>query len=178
LRDVGTQTFVAEPPAALSGTTARDAATRQFRQETARLQRAVLGTVAALNEASQRLVQLKRALDAAPADTRTLAATARALEQRVADLRIPLTGDATVSRRNEPTPESITARVNEVIQYHWSGSGAPTATQRQNLSWAAEAFGPVRTQVEQLVEQELRALEAAAEAAGAPWTPGRVPRWP
>ncbi len=178
VREIGTQAFVAEPPAALAGTTARDAGTMQFRLETSRLQRAVLGTVAALNEAAQRLAQLKRALDAAPSDTRDLAATARGLEQRIADLRIPLTGDATIARRNEPTPESITSRLSEVIQYHWSGSGAPTATQRQNLRWAAEAFGPVRLKVEQLVEEDLRALETAAEAAGAPWTVGRVPKWP
>ncbi len=178
LRDIGSQTFTAEPPAALAGTTARDADTRQFRQETARLQRAVLGTVAILNEASQRLTQLKRAIDAAPSDTRALSATARTLERRIGDLRIPLSGDPVVARRNEPTSASITARVSEVIQYHWSGSGAPTATQRQNLQWAADAFGPVRTQVEQLVERDLKALETAAEAAGAPWTAGRVPRWP
>jgi len=28
-----------------------------------------------------------------------------------------------------------------------------------------------------IVETELRGLEEKAEAAGAPWTPGRVPRW-
>jgi photosystem II stability/assembly factor-like uncharacterized protein len=178
LREIGTETFTAEPPAALAGTTVRDSATRAFRQETARLQRAVVGAVALAGEVQQRLVQLTRALDAAPSDTRELSATARRLEGRLADLRVALTGDATVSRRNEPTPESIASRVNEVISYHWSGSGAPTATQRRNLAWAAEAFGPVRTQLEELVERDLRALEAAAESAGAPWTPGRVPRWP
>jgi len=178
LKEIGTQPFVAEPPAALAGTTSRDATTLQFRTETARLQRAVLGAVAALGDAQTRLTALKRALDAAPTDTRTLAATARTLEQRLGELRIPLSGDQTVSRRGEATPASITARVSQVIQYHWSGSGAPTATQRQNLQWAGEAFAPVRTALEQLVERDLRALESAAEAAGAPWTPGRVPRWP
>lgn len=178
LREVGAQSFTAEPPAARAALVARDSGTQRFRLETSRLQRAVLGTVAVLTEAAQRLTQLKRALDAAPSDTRALADTARALERRLADLRLPLTGDATVARRNEPTPESITQRINEVIQYHWSGSGAPTATQRRNLQWAAEAFGPVRERAEQLVERDLRALEAAAEAAGAPWTAGRVPKWP
>jgi photosystem II stability/assembly factor-like uncharacterized protein len=178
LTDVGTETFAAEPAATLGGTTARDSATLAFRRETARLQRAVVGTVAVLGEASTRLAQLKRAIEAAPTDTRTLASTARALESRVAALRIPLTGDNTVSRRNEVTPETITSRLSEVIQYHWSGSGAPTATQRRNLAWAVEAFAPVRAQVEQLVSKDLAALEAAAEQAGAPWTPGRVPSWP
>ena len=178
LREIATQKFDAEPPAALTGTTVRDAATREFRLESARLQRAVLGSVALLNETQLRLTQLKRALEAAPSDTRTLAATARSLEARIADLRVPLTGDATVSRRNEPTPASIAARVSEVVRYHWNGSGAPTATQRQSITWAREAFVPVRAALAQLVERDLKSLETAAEAAGAPWTSGRVPQWP
>jgi len=178
LREIATQTFEAEPPTSLAGTTSRDAATRAFRLETAKLQRAVLGAVAMVGEAQQRLTQLKRALDAAPTDTRALATTARTLEMQLADLRIPLSGDPTISRRNEPTAASIAARVSQVIQYHWNGSGAPTATQRQNLLWAGEAFTPVRAALEQLVERDLRVLESAAEAAGAPWTSGRVPKWP
>lgn len=178
LRDIATQSFDAEPPAALSGTTSRDAATRDFRLETARLQRAVLGAVALVTEAQLRLTQLKRAIDAAPTDTRELAATARKLEQQLADLRIPLSGDQAAARRNEPTSPSIASRVNEVISYHWNGSGAPTATQRQNITWAGDAFASVRATLEQLVERDLRALEAAAEGAGAPWTAGRVPKWP
>jgi hypothetical protein len=178
LRDIATQSFDAEPPAALSGTTSRDATTRDFRLETSRLQRAVLGAVALATEAQQRLTQLKRAIEAAPTDTRELAATARRLEQQLADLRIALSGDQAAARRNEPTSPSIASRVSEVVQYHWNGSGAPTATQRQNIAWAGEAFAPVRTGLEQLVERDLRALESAAEAAGAPWTTGRVPKWP
>lgn len=178
LREIATQKFDAEPPAALAGTTVRDAATREFRLESARLQRAVLGSVALLTETQTRLAQLKRALEASTSDTRALAVTARALETRIADLRVPLSGDVTVSRRNEPTPASIVARVSEVVRYHWNGSGAPTATQRQSIKWASEAFAPVRAALAQLVERDLKSLEAAAEAAGAPWTAGRVPQWP
>nr|MCU0648463.1 hypothetical protein [Gemmatimonadaceae bacterium] len=178
VRDVGTETFVAEPPAALAGTTARDAATRDFRLETARLQRAVLGAIALATETQTRLAALKRAIDAAPSDTRELAARARALEAQLRDLQLPLTGDATRSRRAEPTSPSIRERLNEVISYHWSGSGAATATQKKNIEMAGAAFTPVRAALEQLVERDLRALEADAEKAGAPWTSGRVPKWP
>lgn len=178
VREIGTQTFDAEPPASLAGTTSRDASTRDFRMETARLQRAVLGSVALIAETQARLTQLRRAIDAAPSDTRALAATARRLDATLAELRIPLSGDAVVSRRNNPTTVSIAARLSEVIRYQWSSSGAPTATQRQNVKWAGDAFTPVRAALEQLVERDLKALEAAAEAAGAPWTAGRVPKWP
>jgi hypothetical protein len=35
----------------------------------------------------------------------------------------------------------------------------------------------VLTALQTLVEKDLRAIESAAESAGAPYTPGRVPRW-
>jgi len=35
----------------------------------------------------------------------------------------------------------------------------------------------VLSKLRTLVETDLAGLEAKAEAAGAPWTPGRVPRW-
>ena len=178
LRDIATQPFTAESPAALAGTTVADSATRNFRLATARLQRAVQGSVALIAETQLRLTALKRAIDAAPGDTRELAVTARGIEQRLADLRIPLSGDQTLSRRNEPTPASISARLGEVVRYHWNNSGAPTATQRQNIRWAGESFAPVRAALETLVERDLKALESAAESAGAPWTAGRVPKWP
>jgi hypothetical protein len=178
VREVGSQSFVAEPPATLAAATASDTATRNFRVATSRLQRAVQGAVALVAETQLRLTALKRAIDAAPGDTRELAQTTRTLESRLADLRIPLSGDQTLSRRNEPTPASISARLGEVVRYHWNNSGAPTATQRQNVRWAGEAFAPVRAALEVLVDRDLKALETAAESAGAPWTAGRVPKWP
>jgi hypothetical protein len=178
LRDVGSQTFTAEPPAELAGTTARDGATRDFRLETARLQRAVLGAIALVTETQARVAQLTRAIEAAPTDTRALQGRVRALAQALREVQLPLTGDATRARRAEPVAPSIRDRVSEVVQYHWQGSGAATATQRQNIAWATAAFAPVRTRLEQLVTQELVAIEAAAEQAGAPWTSGRVPKWP
>ncbi len=178
LRDIGTQQFSAEPPEALAGTTARDASTRDFRLTTARLQRAVLGAIALATETQARITQLRRALESATGDTRELSTRLTTIENQLRDLQVPLTGDATRSRRAEPTSPSIRERVREVIQYHWQGSGAATATQRTSIDAASAAFAPVRASLEQLVERDLRAVEEAAERAGAPWTPGRVPRWP
>lgn len=42
---------------------------------------------------------------------------------------------------------------------------------------AAQDFEGVLTQLRQLVEVDLSRLEKQLEAAGAPWTPGRIPEW-
>jgi hypothetical protein len=69
------------------------------------------------------------------------------------------------------------SRVQWIVQGNWTTTTAPTGTQTQGYQIAAEEFAEVLTRLQTLVETDLQGLEAKAEAAGAPWTPGRVPRW-
>ena len=46
-----------------------------------------------------------------------------------------------------------------------------------NYRIAREAFEPVLKKLTALVEEDLKALETKLEEAGAPYTPGRVPRY-
>ena len=64
-----------------------------------------------------------------------------------------------------------------VVFGHWDATSAPTATQRRNYDIAAQEFKPVLEKLRTLVLVHLKKLEDDAEAAGAPWTPGRVPDW-
>jgi hypothetical protein len=153
------------------------AALLAFQKQTARLQRAVLGAVEAAEEAQKRIDHLKRALVDTPGADPALEDEARGLEERVKDLRIALEGDPTVRKRNEPSPPAVTDRVQAVVTGHWYTTSAPTATHRASYAAAAAEFGPVLESLKGLVETDLKALEDKAEKAGAPWTPGRVPRW-
>ncbi len=148
-----------------------------FQQKTARLQRAVMGAVGAAAEARVRLDHIKKGLDETPGADAQLMTRARDLETRLADVQLQLSGDSTVSRRNEPTPPSISERVERIVYGQWTSTSPPTGTNLDAYRHAAEAFGPVLSDLTRWVEQDLRELEAAMEAAGAPWTPGRVPRW-
>jgi hypothetical protein len=42
---------------------------------------------------------------------------------------------------------------------------------------AAQEFEQTLAQLRQLIEGDLARLEKQMEAAGAPWTPGRIPEW-
>ena len=53
----------------------------------------------------------------------------------------------------------------------------PTATQRDAYRIAGEEFADELTKLRKIMQDELPPLEKAAEAAGAPWTPGRLPEW-
>jgi len=74
-------------------------------------------------------------------------------------------------------PPSIVDRVQQIVNGHWDATSAPTATHRRNYDIAAGQFEPVLAKLRTLSLTDLEQIEHAAEAAGAPWTPGRVPDW-
>jgi hypothetical protein len=139
----------------------------------------VLGAERTLAEAKTRLDHIQVALRETPGEPElsALAAEARTLEAHLDDLAIALSGDPVVAGHNEPTPPSIVDRVQRVISGQWSSTSAPTATHQDGYRIASEEFSAWLPGLRQAVEDDLRRLEDRMEAAGAPWTPGRVPRF-
>jgi hypothetical protein len=149
-----------------------------FQQQTAALQRAVMGANSLMTETLARVQALRRAIQEAPNAEDRLAADARELEMRLRDLQQSLTGDPTTSRRQEPAPPSLLSRLGGITNSLWSNSlSEPTATMRRQYEIVAAEFQKVLAQLRPLVQTELKRVEDAAEAAGAPWTPGRIPEW-
>jgi photosystem II stability/assembly factor-like uncharacterized protein len=148
-----------------------------FEQKVARLQRAVLGAINLARETADRLEHLKRAVDETPGAAPSLAAEVRALDGRLKDIQVALSGDQVMARRNEPTPPSIQERVNAIVRSHWTTTSPPTGTNQRAYEIAADEFTTALEQLRQLVEVDLKKVEAGLEAAGGPWTPGRVPVW-
>ncbi len=146
-----------------------------FQKKTASLYRAVLGSNRALAEALERVQFLKKAIDDTPAAPEELATRVRTIEAALLDVRLKLAGDATIRRRNEPTPPSMLERVQRIVQGQWSSSAAPTRTNQDAYRIAGEAFRPLLAELKKLVLDDLAKLEADVEAAGGPWTPGRAP---
>jgi photosystem II stability/assembly factor-like uncharacterized protein len=169
------QSFEAVPLGLASLPAAQRDEVALFQGKVARLQRAVLGAQEAAGEADTRLRHVKKAIDATPAAAATLGVEVRALEARLRELRRMLEGDKVMAARNEAVPPSIGDRVDAIVSDQWASSSAPTQTSRDAYRWAAQALVPVLDGLRKLVEQDLGALERQLEAAGAPWTPGRLP---
>jgi len=148
-----------------------------FQSRTARLQRAILGAAEAVGEARARIEHLRRAALDTPGGDPGWLDRLEALETRLDEIDIELHGDRTVAGRSEPTPPSLLDRIGRVIYGQWSSAAAPTATQRRGYEIVAGAFGPLLAELRAAIETDLAALEAEMEAAGAPWTPGRIPVW-
>jgi hypothetical protein len=149
----------------------------EFQQQVTKLERAVSGTLQAANSLSTRLEQIKKALDHAPAVDAKWNDVARAMELRNRDILRALRGDEALRARNENTPISISERVNSITEGQRMSLAPPTNTCRESYHIASEEFGEELGKLRKLIDTDLRELEKALDAAGAPWTPGRLPDW-
>jgi hypothetical protein len=147
-----------------------------FERRTARLQRAAVGAARALGETQQRTGLLKKALAATPAASDDLRRAAGALENRLRDLAMVFSGDPVLRSHEESSPASLLDRLNQVIGGHWNATSPPTQTARRNVQ-IVEAQLPGALGTLTSLRAELQSLEARAEAAGAPWSTGRLPEW-
>jgi hypothetical protein len=76
--------------------------------------------------------------------------------------------------RSEPAEPSLMERVTAQLD----ATGPITATAKRGYEIAADGFEKLLADLRQVIEVDLKKLEADLEAAGAPWTPGRgVPAW-
>ena len=155
-------------------TAADPEAVRAFMHKAGELHRAVQGAVMHATELSSRIAHLKVAVRDTPAADEPAARDLRDIEARLADLNALLTGDTTVSSRNEPVAWSIAQRAGIVYGALLDTRSPVPAMYERSYDIAAtefrDALGTLRT-----LSAELVALEGRLEGLGAPWTPGRLP---
>jgi hypothetical protein len=171
------QTFQAVPVGTASLPPADRSAMLAFAQQTASLQRAVLGASRLADDLRKQLTLVRKAVDDTPRADAKLRGEVAAIDNRLRDIQVALGGDSVVARYNEPTLPGIADRVSGIIAGQWVSTSAPTDTSRQQYAIAAEQFAPVLEHLRRLVEVDIEALENRLEVIGAPWTPGRVPKW-
>jgi hypothetical protein len=112
----------------------------------------VTGALETANQLKTRLDLMKRALSQTPAADNKLLDEQASIEKRTEDILRALRGDTVLREYQENLPPSISERVGAIVSGQRMSTQRPTQTQRDHY---AEAM----------------------EAAGAPWTPGRIPEW-
>jgi hypothetical protein len=147
-----------------------------FQTRVARLQRAVSGATQAANALTPRFAAIRRALLDTPNADKLLTEVV-SLEKRNREILKSLSGDASLRGRNMNLPASINERVGEIVGGQRMSTSRPTQTQIDLYGHAAAEFEGTLNALRQLIEVDLAKLEKQMEAAGAPWTPGRIPEW-
>jgi hypothetical protein len=106
-----------------------------------------------------------------------LGAAADSIERSDREISRALSGDTELQKRNEAVPSSISDRVNAILEGERFSLARPTQSHMDDYTVAAAEFAEQLAKLHALVEVDLSKLEKDMEAAGAPWTPGRVPEW-
>ena len=153
------------------------AAQEEFLRKTERLYRVVNGALHSAEDVESRLKAIREALHETPAVEKQLGAVADGIEQRDREILRAMRGDIEVAKRNEPVPPSIDQRVIGIMDEERFSLAKPTQTHLDSYNVAAAEFAEQLGKLHTLVEVDLMKLEKDMEAAGAPWTPGRVPEW-
>ena len=147
-----------------------------FQRKAAELYRAVTGAVGLGGEMGQRIAHLKAAIPMTPAASETEEQALRVIEASLADVMVSLTGDSTVSSRNEPVPWSIANRAGTVYARLLDVRSDVPGLYEESYSIAAREFAAALASLRSL-NDDLVSLERRLESMGAPRTPGRVPEW-
>lgn len=147
-----------------------------FNKKVAELTRAMNGADAFKNSLTAKIPYLKKAvMESAnvPVDTYKQILS---IQNKLMAVTRKLNGDALRTQYEGAAPPSLKGRVNNIAQSLWRTTAAPTETFKQNYDVAASQFADVLASLQQ-IDDEIKQLEQTLEKYGAPYTPGRLPKW-
>ncbi len=170
------QKFAVTPLYASSMTASDRAEVLAFQKKASRLQKAVMGAAQFNADALVRVQHIRLALDAIDGPDPKLVARVNALDKTLRDLDEEINGDSVLRGHNESSPSSLLDRVTNAVN-GLTTTSPPTATHKESLAAAERQFGPLLNRLRQAIEVDLAGIEKELNAAGAPWTPGRLPEW-
>lgn len=150
-----------------------------FQHEVAQLTRVVMGANRFAEELSAKLKTMQQAVHQTPAAPAELNQKIHQLSLQMDDILWAFKGKEPKASREEnpPAPVSINERLGNLIYAFYRSTSAPTTTQKRIYQIIREEFPDVYNQLKQISEVRLPELEAEMEAAGVPYTPGRLPEW-
>ncbi len=152
-------------------------ATAEFRRQVDELGRSVFGAAALLESMAKNIGAARSALYLTPGATDELMREAKDIEKRLVELEIKMSGDPTISSRNENQPPAIVERLETLQWSYYRSSGAPTQTMREQFQIVSQEFEPVYAELIALKDGRVAELMGQMEKIEAPYTPSRTPQW-
>jgi photosystem II stability/assembly factor-like uncharacterized protein len=146
-----------------------------WQRKAAELQRSVQAASALLTDANNRTKHLKEAIMSVAKPSQEFVKDVLSLEEKLRGVQKKMNGDRVADQLNVDTPPSITSRLFSAIYDGYGTTSEPTATMKEQLQIAGEEFDVALTDLKNTIANELKNLEQKLEAAGAPYTPGRIP---
>ncbi len=146
-----------------------------FNRDAAALSRTVSAAEAHRRDLKGLVPYLERAILGTPALDASTLAELSALDRRLDELGETLNGDWLLTRYEEQARTSLKGKIDLVVGALWATTSASTGTFERAYKEAKAETGAVLTTLKEL-DADMRALQDKLEEAGAPYTPGRLPR--
>jgi len=150
-----------------------------FQDKVAKLARAVYGAENAADDLKEKVQYIKQAVQQSPDLQDALLFRASQIEEEIDEILWTFNGQHAKASREEnwPAPPSLNQRMGYLAYSHWGSTSGITQTQKDAYEILAEEFPPILDKLRKIKNIDLKTLEDELEAAGAPWTPGRIPEW-
>jgi hypothetical protein len=103
---------------------------------------------------------------------------AQIIKEELDDIEFKFEGTPAKASWEEVPPEQmpLSNRFQNIIWASWGSSAGPTATQKMNYEILMEELPVVLNQLKG-IDDQLKSLETELDKLGAPYTPGRVPKF-
>ncbi|HPB29101.1 MAG TPA: glycosyl hydrolase [Acidobacteriota bacterium] len=148
-----------------------------FQKQAAELARTMMGSERLADEMFKRLAHIRQALAATPAAPAALTERARTLALELDQVLFTFRGQEAKASAEEipPAPVPLNDRLSAMTYSMWRSTSKPTGTARTAYEILQKEFPSVLQAITRIHQTDLPQLEREVEAAGAPWTPGRLP---
>jgi photosystem II stability/assembly factor-like uncharacterized protein len=160
------QSFTVEGPASV-------AAQADFLSQVIRLERSLRSATDSVTAARQKVTAMLAAIQDSTAAL-TLRDEARGIGTQLSAIQKALTGDAALAARYEALPPSIRERVSKVASNYRNTTIAPLQTDLDSHRIATTDLAAQWKLLRPLLESTIPQFERKLEAAGVPYTPGRI----
>jgi hypothetical protein len=149
----------------------------QWQRKAAELQRSMQGASNVLRDANNKVRYLREAVFSVAQPSQEFVTDIEGLEKNLRSLQDKMFGDNIYRQLDLDSPPSIRSRMFNAIFSGYSSTSDPTTTMKEQLQIASDEFEVALATLKTLVSTDIVGLEKKLEAAGAPYTPGRLPEF-
>ena len=149
----------------------------EWQRQAAELQRSMQGASSMISDTGTKLKYLKESLFSISKPTQEFTKEILDLEEKLRSIQRKMNGDRVADRLDLDIPPGISARLSSAIYDGYNSTSDPTFTMKEQLQIAQEEFDGLLNDLKNLIQTDLKLLEQKLEAAGAPYTPGRLPEF-
>ncbi len=146
-----------------------------WQRQAAELQRTLEGTNSMLTDANNRIKHLRDAIFMVAQPNQEFVKDVVIIEDKLRAIHKKLNGDQIANRLEIDVPPTISSRLLGAIYDGYRTTSDPTTNMKEQLEIAVHELEPLLAEFKAVISNDLHVLEQKLEAAGAPYTPGRIP---